>query len=75
MNIDIEIKWDMKSMLSAIVVAMGIIFYITWGAFYGVWTDIGVYSLTIVLVATGAAGLLYTWTPDQEEKHVSSKQR
>ena len=75
MNIEIEIIWNMKSILSALILAIGILFYIAWGAFYGVWTDIGVYSLTIVLVGFGAAGLLYAWTPKQEEKRVSRKRR
>ena len=75
MNIDIKIKWNIKSIFSASVLFTGILFYIAWGAFYGVWTDIGVYSLTIVLVAFGAAGLLYAWTPAQEEQRAPSKRR
>jgi len=75
MNIDIKIKWNVKSIFSLSVLSTGILFYIAWGAFYGVWTDIGVYSLTIVLVAFGAAGLLYAWTPAQEEQRAPSKRR
>ena len=75
MNINIEIKWDIRSIFSAIILATGILFYIAWGAFYSVWADIGVYSLTIVLVAFGAAGLLYAWTPTQEEQRAPSKRR
>jgi len=73
--IEIDIKWTAKSIFSAVVLAVGILFYIAWGATYGVWADIGVYSLTIILVAFGAAGLLLSWTPDKEEQHVSKKRR
>jgi hypothetical protein len=75
MDINIEIRWNAKSVVSMLVLAIGAIFYIAWGAFYGVWTDIGVYSLAIVMVAFGAAGLLYNWTPEQEEKRVPGKRR
>lgn len=73
--IEIDIKWDVKSILSAGVLVVGILFYLAWGATYGVWADIGVYSLTIILVAFGAAGLLLSWTPEKEEQHASRKRR
>ena len=71
--IEIEVKWNVKSIFLALVLAAGILLYLAWGAAYGVWSDIGIYSLTIILVAFGAAGLLLSWTPDKEEQHASKK--
>lgn len=36
----------------------GILFYLSWGMLYGEWTDVGVYSLTIIMVGFGFIGML-----------------
>jgi hypothetical protein len=38
----------------------GILFYISWGIRFGAWYDIGIYSITIVLVLSGILGILLT---------------
>jgi len=51
----------------------GIIFYIGWSLHYNAWTNIGVYTLTITLVAFGVLGLLLSMnlegeTPQEKRK-------
>ncbi len=40
------------------VFLFGIIFYISWSASYDTWTDIGVYSVTVIAVGFGLLGML-----------------
>ena len=41
--------------------AFGIGFYFTWNALYGAWTDLAVYTVTVICVGLGFTGtLLYT---------------
>lgn len=51
-----EFSRNLLSMFYAFLVALGIAFYISWSALYGTWTDIGVYSVTVVLVGFGLIG-------------------
>ena len=51
-------KVNGKLIFSLLVLAAGIIFYIGWNIEYGAWTDIGVYSITIILVISGILGIL-----------------
>ncbi|RLF48039.1 MAG: hypothetical protein DRN29_00985 [Thermoplasmata archaeon] len=55
-----EFKISVKLVLSLLAVFVGIIFYISWGLTYGVWADIGIYSVTILFVALGILGLIFT---------------
>ncbi len=57
--IHIDIKnFNEKTLLSIILLIAGIIFYIAWGATYGVWMDPGIYSVTIILVLGGIFGCI-----------------
>jgi len=48
-------------MLYAFLAALGVAFYFGWSLLHGTWTDLGVYSVTIVLVGFGIFGyLLYS---------------
>ena len=47
--------WTVASLVSLV---LGVAFYLTMGLGYGSWTDVGVYSVTIVLVGLGGVG---TW--------------
>ncbi len=52
---------DLVSMLYAFLAALGVAFYFGWSLLHGTWTDLGVYSVTIVLVGFGIFGyLLYS---------------
>ena len=52
---------------SLVLLLSGLAFYLSWGALYGAWTDIGVYSVTAVLVGFGLIGyLLYSPEADPD---------
>jgi hypothetical protein len=57
-------EWTILSLLAIIA---GIIFYVYWGITYGVWADIGIYSITIVLVLSGVCGILLSFNPEKED--------
>jgi hypothetical protein len=48
------------TILSILLLLGGIIHYLYWGIRYGVWYNIGIYSLTIVLVIPGILGIILT---------------
>ena len=54
------------TIVALIVLIAGLLFYITWGLRYGVWADIGIYSLTIVLVLGGLLGTILSLTFEKE---------
>lgn len=51
-----------------IVLIGGLLFYIVWGLRYNVWWDVGIYSLTIVLVLGGLLGAVLSLTFDTTEE-------
>lgn len=59
-------KINVKTIISMFVLLLGIIFYFAWNVKYGAWTDIGIYSVTIVLIGFGIAGLLLSMLPEKE---------
>jgi len=61
------IKITLVSVLSLITLIAGVSFYLMWGVAYGVWADIGIYSITIVLVLGGILGLLLTFFGEKEK--------
>jgi len=67
MNIDIR-NFNWKTLLALLTLIAGILIFIYWGTRYGVWTDIGIYTLTIVLVLFGVFGILLSLTEQKEEK-------
>ncbi len=46
------------TIVALIILIGGLLLYITWGLRYNVWTDIGIYSITIVLVLGGLFGAI-----------------
>jgi len=44
----------------------GVLHWIYWGSRYGVWYDIGIYSITIVLVLAGILGLTLSLMETEE---------
>ncbi|HDH81503.1 MAG: DUF3149 domain-containing protein [Thermoplasmata archaeon] len=52
--------------VSVLSIAAGLIFYIGWNAKYGAWTDVGIYSITAILVAFGIGGYLLSTAPKKE---------
>ncbi len=57
----------------AALLALGLIIYISWGLMYGSWnlfdrSNLGIYSVTVVLCGFGAAGLvLYSLKDEQPQ--------
>ncbi|MFW6038668.1 MAG: hypothetical protein ACOC89_03945 [Candidatus Saliniplasma sp.] len=52
------ISHDILSILYALLAAIGIAIYFSWGIMYGVWWDVGLYSVTAVMVGFGIVGFL-----------------
>lgn len=46
------------TILSGLLFLAGIGFYIFWGIRFGVWADIGIYSVSIVFILGGIIGAL-----------------
>ena len=44
----------------------GIALYLAWNIAYGVWTDVGIYSVTIIMVLLGLFGMLL-YSKEREE--------
>ncbi len=56
-NIDTK-NFNVFTILSLLILVTGIVFYIYWVGRYGVWYDIGIYSITIVFVLSGILGTI-----------------
>jgi len=59
------IKINMKNLniftiLSLMLLLLGIVFYLYWGLRFGVWFDVGIYSVTIFFVLCGILGTVLT---------------
>ncbi len=57
LNINVK-NFSVFTIISLLALIAGITFYLYWGSRYGVWFDIGSYSITIVLILSGVAGTL-----------------
>ena len=58
-KIDIK-KTNVFTILSFLMFIAGILFYIYWGIRFGVWVDVGIYSVTVFFVCTGLLGMIIT---------------
>jgi hypothetical protein len=55
----ISIKnFNIYTVLSLLFLLAGMALWISWGVRYGVWIDIGIYSITIVFVLSGIIGIV-----------------
>ena len=61
-------KFNVFTLLSLLALIAGLGFYIYWGIRYGIWYDIGIYSLTIVLVLPGIIGTILSLLEKTEEQ-------
>ena len=59
-------KINTKTAFSLIVLLVGIIFYIGWSVTFDKWTDVGVYALSIVLIAFGGLGIILSLLPNEK---------
>jgi|Deesub1362B_J571_1020462.scaffolds.fasta_scaffold08973_3 uncharacterized protein with PQ loop repeat len=53
--------------VSAILLTVGVVFYLSWGILYNAFLDIGLYSFTAPLVIFGILGLLLARAREKEE--------
>jgi hypothetical protein len=59
----------MYTIFSLIILIGGIAFYIIWGLRYkDAWTDIGIYSITSVLVLGGLIGFILSLSLERKEE-------
>jgi len=57
------------TIFALIVLIAGFLFYISWGLRYGVWVDVGIYSITIVLVLGGLIGVILSLFKEKTEEN------
>ena len=61
-------NYNSKTVLSLLLLIAGISFYIYWGIAHHVWVDVGIYSITIVLVLSGIFGTLLSLLENKEDE-------
>jgi len=61
-------NFNAYTVVAFIILLVGIIFYIMWGLRYNVWADVGIYSITIVLVLTGILGMILSLSREKTEE-------
>ena len=61
-------QWKMLRMFYALLFFAGIALYMGWSIAYGTWTDIGLYSISIIMILLGLFGSLL-YGRDREEFH------
>ncbi len=66
MGISSTIKMNLRTAPFFFLTFLGILFYTAWGAAYGKWTDVGVYSITVILLGFGLIGI-YQYSIMEEE--------
>jgi len=63
-------KFNIYTVLSILLLVAGISHYIYWGNRYNVWYNIGIYSITIVLVLAGILGILITLIEEENKEDI-----
>lgn len=54
----LNLPLNLATILYYSIFVLGILFYVSWGILYGEWTDIGVYSITAILMGFGFIGMV-----------------
>ena len=67
MKINIK-KFNVFALVSLLLLISGVGFYLYWGMRFSVWYDIGIYSITSVLVISGIVGILLSLYEKTEEQ-------
>ena len=49
-----------------LLLAVGVILFLTWGLVFGIWYDIGLYSVLVLLIIGGGVGTLLYSMPESE---------
>ena len=56
------------TIVGILMIIAGLLLWIYWGTNYGVWTDIGIYSITSVLIIAGIVGTIISLLEKEEEE-------
>ena len=57
----LEIPPSIPRLFYLIVLAAGVAFYVIWSALFDAWTDLAVYTISVIMIGFGIAGtLLYS---------------
>jgi len=67
LNIDMK-NINIFTILSGLLLLAGIAFYIFWGIRFGVWADIGIYSVSIIFILGGIIGMLVSLYQESTEE-------
>jgi len=68
-KLKISIKnFNLYTILSLLFLLAGLALWISWGLRYGVWVDIGIYSITVVFVLSGIIGFIISLMEKTEEE-------
>jgi len=59
---------NIYTILSLVILIAGIVFYFVWGLRYNVWADIGIYSITSILVLGGLIGFILSLSLERKEE-------
>ena len=59
-------NFNVYTILSILILLVGILIYIYWGIYYDVWYDVGIYSLTIVFIIPGIIGFMLSLMKKEE---------
>jgi len=51
-------KFNLYTILSILIILIGLLMWISHGIRYNIWTDIGIYSITIFFILSGVLGVL-----------------
>ena len=62
---------NMVRLFYTLLLITGLAIYVIWGTLYGTWTDIGLYSITIIPVLLGIIGIIL-YSKDREEFHLET---
>jgi hypothetical protein len=60
-------NFNIITVISILFLLAAIFYYLYWGISYGIWYDIGIYSITIVLAIPGIIGILLSLMERKEE--------
>ncbi len=59
---------NVVTVISFLMFLAGILFYIYWGMRFGVWADVGIYSITVIFVLSGLLGMIISLYIESDTK-------
>jgi hypothetical protein len=60
-------NFNAYTIAAIIIFIAGLLLYISWGLRFNVWYDIGIYSITIILILGGLLGAILSLTFEKTE--------